>query len=123
MIGPLGYRWYEVAVRHAPQLRRRHQFGVRNLGAWNSLSEAQRKLLNDEAVKMEDAWYADWPKIAKEEEDGLLAKGAQLTEIGATQKAKLADAWTAGVLDFTMPKSPKDIGELRDFAKSKGLLR
>jgi TRAP-type transport system periplasmic protein len=124
VIGPLGYRWYEVA-----KYVMRPSFGVVinsvfvNLGAWNSLSEAQRKLLNDEAVKMEDAWYADWPKIAKEEEDGLLAKGAQLTEIGATQKAKLAEAWTTGVLDFTMPKSPKDIGELRDFAKSKGLLR
>jgi TRAP-type C4-dicarboxylate transport system substrate-binding protein len=120
----LGYRWYEVA-KHVM----RPSFGVVinsvfvNLGAWNSLTEAQRKLLNDEAVKMEDAWYADWPKIAKEEEDGLLAKGAQLTDIGATQKAKLAEAWTTGVLDFTMPKNPKDIGELRDFAKTKGLLR
>ena len=59
----------------------------------------------------------------KRKRTGNPAKGAQLTEIGATQKAKLADAWTAGVLDFTMPKSPKDLGELRDFAKNKGLLR
>ena len=72
---------------------------------------------------MEDDWYVEWPKIAKEEQEALLAKGAQLTEIGATQKAKLADAWTTGVLDFTMPRNPKEIGELREFAKSKGLLK
>ncbi len=46
-----------------------------------------------------------------------------MTEIGAAQKAKLAEAWTTGVLDFTMPRNPKDIGELREFAKSKGLLQ
>ncbi len=124
VIGPLGYRWYEVA-KHVM----RPSFGVvlnsvfMNLAAWNNLSEAQRKLLSDEVARMEDAWYADWPKIAREEEDALLAKGAQITQIGATQKAKLADAWTAGVLDFTMPRAPKEIGELRDFGKSKGLLR
>ncbi len=124
VIGPLGYRWYEVA-KHVM----RPSFGVVvhsmfvNLNAWNGLSEAQRKLINDEALKMEDAWYVEWPKIAKDEQDALLAKGAQLTEIGPAQKAKLADAWTTGVLDFTMPRNPKDVGELRDFAKSKGLLR
>jgi TRAP-type C4-dicarboxylate transport system substrate-binding protein len=124
VIGPLGYRWYEVAKNIM-----RPSFGVVvhsvfvNLNAWNGLSEAQRKLLNDEATKMEDAWYLEWPKIAKDEQEALLAKGAQLTEIGATQKAKLADAWTTGVLDFTMPRNPKEIGELREFAKSKGLLK
>jgi TRAP-type transport system periplasmic protein len=124
VIGPLGYRWYEVA-KHVM----RPSFGVVvhsmfvNLNAWNGLTDAQRKLINDEALKMEDAWYVEWPKIAKEEQDALLAKGAQLTEIGAAQKAKLSDAWTAGVLDFTMPRNPKDIGELRDFAKNKGLLK
>jgi TRAP-type C4-dicarboxylate transport system substrate-binding protein len=124
VIGPLGYRWYEVA-KHVM----RPSFGVVvhsmfvNLNAWNGLTDAQRKLINDEALKMEDDWYVEWPKIAKEEQDALLAKGAQLTEIGAAQKAKLSDAWTAGVLDFTMPRNPKDIGELRDFAKNKGLLK
>jgi TRAP-type mannitol/chloroaromatic compound transport system substrate-binding protein len=124
VIGPLGYRWYEVAKNVM-----RPSFGVvvhsvfMNLNAWNALSDAQRKLLTDEALKMEDAWYEEWPKIAKEEQDTLLARGAQLTEIGPAQKAKLSDAWTTGVLDFTQPRSPKDIGELRDFAKSKGLLR
>jgi TRAP-type mannitol/chloroaromatic compound transport system substrate-binding protein len=124
VIGPLGYRWYEVA-----KYIMRPSFGVvihsvfMNLNAWNGLSDAQRKLLDAEAIKMEDAWYVEWGKIAGAEQEALVGKGAQLTEIGPAQKAKLADAWTTGVLDFTMPRNPKDIGELREFAKSKGLLR
>jgi hypothetical protein len=43
--------------------------------------------------------------------------------MGPAQKAKLSDAWTTGVLDFTLSRNPKDIGELRDIAKSKGLLK
>ncbi len=124
VIGPLGYRWYEVA-----KYVLRPSFGVvvnsilMSTAGWNSLSEGQRKILDDEARKIEDAWYVDWLKLAKEEEDALLAKGAQLTEMGPTQKAKLSDAWTAGVLEFTLSRNQKDIGELRDLAKSKGLLK
>ena len=124
VIGPLGYRWYEVA-KHVL----RPSFGVVvhpvfvSTAGWNSLSEAQRKVMEEEARKIEDEWYGEWPKLAKVEQDGLLSKGAQLTEIGATQKDKLSNAWTTGVLDFTLPRNPKDIGELRDFAKNKGLLQ
>jgi len=124
VIGPLGYRWYEVA-----KYILRPSFGVvvnsilMSTAGWNALTPAQRQILEDEARKIEDSWYVDWPKLGKEEEDALLAKGAQITEMGPAQKAKLADAWTAGVIDFTMSRNPKDIGELRDLAKSKGLLK
>lgn len=124
VIGPLGYKWYEVA-KHVL----RPSFGVVvqpifvNLTAWNSLTDSQRKILEDEARKIEDTWFAEWPRLAKAEQDGLVARGAQITEMGAAQKEKLASSWTAGVIEFTLPRNPKDIGELRDFAKSKGLLR
>ncbi len=75
VIGPLGYRWYEVAkYDHAAKLRRGGPFRVREPGAWNNLSEAQRKLLDDEAMKMEDDWYVEWPKLAEGNRTGCWLK-------------------------------------------------
>jgi TRAP-type mannitol/chloroaromatic compound transport system substrate-binding protein len=123
VIGALGYRWYEVA-----KYLLRPSFGVlahpifMNLDTWNKLSETQRKVFIDEGRKMEDSWFPDWQRLAGEEQQALLAKGAQITEMGPAKKEKLAAAWTDGLFEFTMPKNPKDIGELRDFAKAKGLI-
>jgi len=67
VIGPLGYRWYEVA-----KYVMRPSFGVVinsvfvNLGAWNGLSEAQRKLLKIDSRAFEKEWQAagNWTLLA-----------------------------------------------------------
>jgi TRAP-type transport system periplasmic protein len=124
VIGALGYRWYEVA-KHVL----RPSFGVVvhpifiSLTAWNGLPSAQRKVLEDEAQKIEDEWFVAWSKIAQQEQDGLITKGAQITELGATQKAKLSEAWSAGVFEFTKAKNPQEVGALIDLGKSSGLIK
>jgi TRAP-type C4-dicarboxylate transport system substrate-binding protein len=124
VLGALGYRWYEVA-----KYLLRPSFGTTvqpifmNLAAYNRLTDAQKKLIAEESRKIEDFWYTEAPRLAGEEEKELIAKGAQVTDMGAAQKAKLASAWAQGVFDLAMPKLPKEIGELRDFSKSKGLLQ
>ena len=82
------------------------QFDVReHRRAGTACRKPSASLSNDEARKMEDAWYVEWPKIAKEEQDALLAKGAQLTEIGATQKGEACRMpGPPACSDFTMPQ-------------------
>ena len=122
VIGPLNYRWYEVA-----KFVLKPAFGFNmnpifmNLQAWNKLTPAEQKILTDVGKKYEAIWYKEYARLADEEDKALVEKGMQIVEMGAAQKAKLKDAWSEALWDMSMQKSKKDIEEMRAFAKSKGL--
>lgn len=122
IIGALEYRWYEVA-----KYLLRPGFGVNyepffmNLNAWNKLSAEDQALLMDVARKVEDSWFRDAAKVWKAEEEALLAKGMQITEMGEKQKSQLREAWSEGLWGEALKREPKATQELRDFARSKGL--
>jgi TRAP-type transport system periplasmic protein len=123
VIGALGYRWYEVAKYPLrPSFGTVAQVIFMNLNTWNRLPDAQKKIVTEEARKIEDEWFGEWTRLAKEEEDALIARGAQLTEMGPEQKAKLQKAWSDGLIALGMPKNPQAIGELQQLGKSKGML-
>lgn len=122
IIGALDYNWYEVA----PYLLR-PGFGVNyepifmNLDAWNALSEEDQKAVMEVSRKIEDSWYVDAPKVWKDEEDELKARGMKVTEMGEDEQAKLAEAWTTSLWSMAKEKDPEAITELHEFAKSKGM--
>jgi TRAP-type transport system periplasmic protein len=93
VLGVLDYRWHEVA-----KYIMRPTFGTvvypifMNLSAWNRLTDQQIKLILDEGRKVEDMWFTEWVKLGDEEAKQLIARGAQLTDIGADKKAKLNKA-------------------------------
>lgn len=122
VIGVRSARWNEVA-RHML----RPTFGtvsypiLVNLGAWQRLTDAQRKLLTDEGRKIEDFWHDEWNKLAKEEEDALLKSGSQLSPMGKDQQGKLAASWALGSWEVAMTRHAKDVTEFREWAKGKGL--
>lgn len=122
VIGALDYRWYEVA-----KYILRPAFGTgiypifMNLTAWKKLTDAQRKLLLDEGRKVEDMWFVEWPKLAEAEQKELLARGAQITDLGDDKKAMLNKAMADGQFQAGSQYNAKEVGALRDFAKSKGL--
>ncbi len=122
VLGPLNYRWYEVA-----KYMLRPGFGfttqplLMNLAAWNKLSDAEKKILLDEGRKMEDLWPVEAAKLFQSEEKALIEKGMTVVQMGDAQKAKLKDAWSEALWDMSLPKAKKDVEELRAFAKSKGL--
>ncbi len=122
VIGPLNYRWYEVAKY---VLRPSFGFNMNpifmNLQAWNKLSESEKKILTDVGKKYEAIWFREYARLAEEEDKALAAKGMQFVEMGAAQKAKLKDAWAEGLWELSIQKSKKDIEEMRALAKSKGL--
>jgi TRAP-type C4-dicarboxylate transport system substrate-binding protein len=124
VIGALGFRWNEVA-----KYLLRPAYGIvahpmlMNLATWNKLSEADRKIIMQEARKVEESWVRDSARLAQAEEKELLARGMSVTQMGEAQKAKLRDAYQFGLWELAATKNAKDVGEIRDFARSKKLAR
>jgi len=122
VIGPLNYRWYEVAkYMLRPGFGFTSQPILMNLAAWNRLTPEQKKIISDEGRKVEASWPKDSARLIAEEEKALIAKGMQVVEMGASQKAKLKGAWADALIEMSAAKAKKDIEELAAFAKSKGL--
>jgi len=122
VIGVLGYHWDEVAKYLVRPTFGRLVYPIFfNLDAWNKLTDQQRKIISDEGRKSEDSFYVDWVKLAKDEEAKLKEKGSQVTEVGADKKDKLNKALGEAEFEVAEKQDPKSIGELREFAKSKGL--
>jgi TRAP-type C4-dicarboxylate transport system substrate-binding protein len=122
VIGVLDYRWYEVAKYLV-----RPTYGMLtypiffNLTAWNKLSEQQKKILLDEGRKAEDMFYPEWNRLANEELAKLKQHGAQVTEVTGEKKDQMNKALVDTLMEIGLKSNPKDVGELRDFAKAKGL--
>jgi TRAP-type C4-dicarboxylate transport system substrate-binding protein len=120
--GVLAMRWYEVA-----KYMLRPSFGystylfLMNLNAWNKLSDAERAVITAEARKAEDLWYKEYDRLCKEEEAELIKRGMQITEMGASQKAKLPSAWAEAQWELADKKSGQDTKNLRALLKGKGL--
>jgi TRAP-type transport system periplasmic protein len=122
VLGVLDYRWYEVAKYLV-----RPTFGMLtypiffNLGAWNRLTDQQKQILLDEGHKAEDSFFPEWTKLADEEAAKLTERGAQITQVGNEKKDGLNKALVDTLFQLGMQYNAKDVGELREFAKAKGL--
>jgi len=122
VLGVLDYRWYEVA-----KYLLRPTFGTvvypifMNLNAWNRLTDQQKQLMLSEGRKVEDMWFTEWVKLGDEETRQLLSRGAQITEMGQAQRAKANKALADTLFQLGLQYNAKDVGELREFGKAKGL--
>ena len=122
VLGVSDYRWHEVAKYVV-----RPTFGMLaypiffNLTAWNKLTDGQKKILLDEGRKAEDHFFTEWIKLADAEAAKLKENGMQITEVGPDKRDKLNKALVDTLFELGMKTSPKDVGELREFAKAKGL--
>lgn len=120
----IDYRWNEVA-----KYLLRPSFGtssyplLMNRDVWNKLSEADRQIIMTEGRKVEETWYKEAPRMWAESEKVLLARGVTITQMGAAQKAKLQTAWEDGMFELGATKNAKDVAEMHQIAKSKGLIR
>ena len=94
-----------------------------NLNAWNKLTDADHKILLQEARRVEELWYGAWARLMREEEKGMIAKGMTMTQMGDAQRAKLRSTWQDGLFELGATKNPKDVEEFRQFARSKGIAR
>ena len=121
LLGPLAYRWYEVAKYVLrPGMGFVTQPILMNLAAWNRLTATEKKVLADEAHKIEISWPRESARLVQEEEAALVAKGMTIVQMGESQRAKMKAAWSEGLWEMAIAKS-KDIEEVRNFARAKGL--
>jgi TRAP-type C4-dicarboxylate transport system substrate-binding protein len=122
VLGVLDYRWYEVA-KYAV----RPTFGMLtypiffNLDAWKRLSDQQRAILLQEGRKAEDSFFPEWTRLADDEAAKLAERGVQITYVGPEKKDGLNKALVDTLFQLGTQYNPKDVGELREFAKAKGL--
>ena len=122
VLGVLDYRWYEVAKYLV-----RPTFGMLtypiffNLDAWKKLPDQQKQIFLDEGRKAEDGFFPEWTKLAEDEATTLAERGVQTTQVGADKKDGLNKALVDTLFQLGMQYNAKDVGELRDFAKAKGL--
>lgn len=124
VLGILNYRWNEVAkFALRPSMGINIQPIMMNLVAWNKMPEADRQILLQAGRKSEDVYYKAASELWQEEEKGMIAKGMSMTQMGESQKAKLRSTWQAGLFELGATKNAKDVEELRQFARSKGLVR
>ena len=66
-------------------------------------------------------WVAEWVKLGEEETRQLLSRGDQITEMGAEQRTKANKALADTLFQLGLQYNAKDVGELREFGKAKGL--
>jgi TRAP-type transport system periplasmic protein len=122
VLGVLDYRWYEVAKYLV-----RPTFGMLaypiffNLEAWKKLNDQQKQIFLDEGRKAEDAFFPEWTKLADDEAAKLAERGVRITQVGVEKKDGLNKALVDTLFQLGMQYNAKDVGELREFAKAKGL--
>lgn len=122
VVGVINYRWNEVAkYLLRPVFGSPVYYLFINLDTWKKMSPAQQNILVEEGKKMEAFWEPEWLKLVKTEEDALIEKGAQITQMGPEQAQQLSAAFEKGLWDLSLKKEPKAVGEFYDFAKKNGL--
>ena len=92
-----------------------------NLNAWNRLTDAERNILLAEGRKAEDTWFKEYDRMVAEEEAELIKRGMQVTEMGATQSAKVQAAWADAQWGLAEKKNGQEAKDLRALLKGKGL--
>ena len=92
-----------------------------NLNAWSSLSKSQQAILVNEGKKMGAFWDPEWLRLAKVEQEKLVAGGSRVTEPRPELRGKLSAAWASGLWALADQMDAKSTEELRAFVKAKGL--
>lgn len=92
-----------------------------NLATWNRFTDADRKLMLDEAARAEERWESATARIYAEEEKELVSRGMKVVEMGPVQKASLQKTWSEGLWELASQKAKADVDQLRAIARSKGI--
>lgn len=92
-----------------------------NLATWDKMPEADRKIMIDEAAKLETQWFKESARLIEEDEKTLVAKGLTIVTVNEGMRAKVQRAWSDGLWEMAAQKMKKEVEELRAIAKSKGI--
>lgn len=92
-----------------------------NVSKFNSLTEAQRKILTDAALKVERSAKERFIVVAKEDEAAMLANGVTITEFAPEIASELNALVHQGNYETARRSDPENVDKFWEFAKSKDL--
>lgn len=122
-IGIYENKWHEVAkYLLRPRMGSNYEAIFMNLDAWNSLSKQDQEQLMELGREIEEDWYKQVPSLWQEEEDLLISKGVELSDMGAEQQALLKQSWADGLWELGMDIDPMATNELKEFATNNNLI-
>lgn len=122
LTGVLDFKWNEVAKYYArPGFGQASLYMLMNLAAWRGLPDDQRKLLDDEARKLELASVTRFDAMAAAEEEEMKKRGMQETRFPAADAQRLEALWAQGVWEVARAKNGADADAMRSLAVAKGL--
>jgi TRAP-type transport system periplasmic protein len=122
LTGVADFKWNEVSkylIR--PTFGQASLFTFMNLKAWNALTPAQQKLMNDEAVKLEALTVKRFDELAAEELIELKKRGMQESSFAPTDASRLEALWAQGVWEVARAKNSAEADQMYALAKSGGL--
>lgn len=122
--GVADFKWNEVAKYLArPTFGQASLMIFMNLKTWNSLTPAQQKVLNDEAIKLEIATRNRFDALAAAEYEHLKKLGMQETQFAPADAARLDELWAQGVWDVARAKNGAEADAMRELARKAGLTK
>ncbi|MFN0300526.1 MAG: TRAP transporter substrate-binding protein [Burkholderiales bacterium] len=92
-----------------------------NLAVWNKLPAADKKIMQDEGVKMSERWLKESAALIESDEKALIASGLTVVQMTPAHRAQLKRAWSDGIWELTAQKHKKEVEEIRAIAKAKGI--
>lgn len=92
-----------------------------NVAKFQSLTEEQRKILTDAALKVERSAKERFIVVEKDEEAAMLANGVTVTEFAPEIASQLNDLVHQGNYETARRSDPENVDKFWEFAKSKDL--
>tara|TARA_B100000378_G_scaffold248953_1_gene221983 strand:+ start:1367 stop:2371 length:1005 start_codon:yes stop_codon:yes gene_type:complete len=117
------FKFYEVGkYMTRPTWGFTTRFLVASAQKFDALPDEERKILQDEALKMERYAAESTAKIAEEQTAIMMENGVQIAEFPADVADDLERLFAEGVIEVAMKSDPEAVQELLDLAREKGVL-
>jgi len=119
-VGPLDLKWTEVTKYYV-----RPSFGVStllilaNMSKFKALSADEQKALLEAGKKLETTIYADFDKLAAEEEAGYKKAGMKEVRFSKANEARIGGLWSQGIWGLVKKKHPKEAAALQKLVNDK----
>lgn len=120
--GAYDLKWHEViCCMTRPLFGQVNILILMNWNTWESLTPAQKRLLDETARSIEDSAPQRFDMLAETEFAALKAEGVTISSFDSSAASRLDKLWADGVWRIVRQRSPMEAAALRKFAQEAGL--
>ena len=123
-VGILNAKFYEVTkYLLRPTFGATQTLILMNLNRWKGLSEEDRKIVEEAGHRVGKSYQVDYARLRQAEEDTLIKDhGMQITRMREDVAARVNEIQAQGAWTMAAGRNARITEELRQFARSKGLI-